>query len=162
MRHFWAAESSAMGKIYGWIRSLAEAKLEYSVFWSAADSGAERQPGQPQDAAPAPAAAPTAAATSVELTSGTEHDNAVLCLVTGEVFEPRPFEKPAKVASVRPKTGRLQRIGWRQSNSFAPLLALGGGFPGDELVAAAKRNQVRAFHAHAHLMHLPFLPPNLS
>ena len=137
----WAAEGSAMEKIYGWMRSLAEAKLEYSVFWSAAEPQAEQRPALPQDAAAAPA--PAAAATSVELTTGAEDGGAVLCLVTGEVFEPGPFEKPAKVAHLRPKKGQPQRIGWRQGNSFAPLLALGGGFPEEELVAAARRSQVR-------------------
>ena len=143
MRHFWAAESSAMGKIYGWIRSLAEAKLEYSVFWSAAEPGAEEQrPDPPQDAAPAPT--PAAAATSVALTTGAEHSGAVLCLVTGEVFEHGPFEKPAKVARLRPKKGQPpQRIGWRQGNSFAPLLALGGGSPQEQHVVALPRHQVR-------------------
>ena len=139
MRRFWAAEGSAMEKIYGWMRSLAEAKLEYSVFWSAAEPGAEQQQGQPQDAA----AAPAAAATSVELTTGTEDDNTVLCLVTGEIFKRGPFEKPAKVARQRPKKGQPQRIGWRQGNSFAPLLALAGDFPEEQLAAAGRRHHVR-------------------
>ena len=130
-----------MEKIYGWVRSLAEAKLEYSVFWSAG-SGAEEPPALPQDAAAAPA--PAAAATSVELTTGAEHSGAVLCLVTGEVFEHRPFEKPAKVARLRPKKGQPQRISWRQGNSFAPLLALGGDLPEEQLAAAAQRHHVRA------------------
>ena len=130
-----------MEKIYGWMRSLAEAKLEYSVFWSAAEPQAEQGPEPPQDGAAAPA--PAAAATSVELTTGTEDDNAVLCLVTGQVFEPGPFEKPAKVARQRPKKGQPQRIGWRQGNSFAPLLALGGDLPEEQLVAAGRRRQVR-------------------
>ena len=48
----------------------------------------------------------------------------MLCLITGEVFEPGPFEKPAKVARQRPKKGPPQRINsWRQGNSFAPLAA---------------------------------------
>eukprot|EP01045_Picozoa_sp_COSAG04_P006181 COSAG04_NODE_300_length_17427_cov_16.169725_9_plen_212_part_00 len=142
MRRFWAAEGSAMEKIYGWVRSLAEAKLEYSVFWSAAEPQAQQQPEPPQDAAAAPA--PAAAATSVELTTGSEGGGAVLCLITGEVFEPGPFEKPLKVARLRPKKGPPQRIGWRQGNSFAPLLALGGGLPEEQLAAAGRWEQVRA------------------
>ena len=43
-----------MEKIYGWVRALAEAKLEYSAFWSAAEPGAEQPPEPPQDTAPAP------------------------------------------------------------------------------------------------------------
>ena len=140
MRRAWAAEGSAMEKIYGWMRSLAEAKLEYSVFWSAAEPQAEQRPEPPQDAAAAPA--PAAAATSVELTTGAKDSGAVLCLVTGEVFEPGPFEKPIKVARQRPKKGQPQRIGWRQGNSFAPLLALGGDLPEEQLVAAAQQHQV--------------------
>ena len=62
----------------------------------------------------------------MELTTGTEGDNTVLCLVTGEVFKHGPFEKPAKVARLRPKKGQPPRIGWRQGTSFAPLLALAG------------------------------------
>ena len=146
MRRFWAAESSAMGKIYGWMRSLAEAKLEYSVFWSAAEPQAQQQPEPPQDAAPVLPAppAPAAAATSVELTTGSEGGGAVLCLITGEVFEPGPFEKPLKVARLRPKKGPPQRIGWRQGNSFAPLLALGGGLPEEvQHSAAGRRHHVR-------------------
>ena len=130
-----------MERIYDWMRSLAEAKLEYGVFWSAAEPEAEQRPEPPQDAAPS-VVAPAAAATSVELTTGTEHIGAVLCLVTGEVFEPGPFEKPAKVARQRPKKGQPQRIGWRQGNSFAPLLALGGGLPEEQLAAAAQRHHV--------------------
>ena len=126
-----------MEKIYGWVRSLAEAKLEYSVFWSAAEPQAEQRPEPPQDAAAAPA--PAAAATSVELTTGVAHGGAVLCLVTGEVFEPGPFEKPAKVARLPPKKGQPQRIGWRQGNSFAPLWALGLCCPAPSPGAAARR-----------------------
>ena len=162
MRRFWAAERPAMEKIYGWVRSLAEAKLEYSLFWSAAEPGAEQPPGQPQDAAAAPA--PAAAATSVELTTGTEDDNTVLCLVTGEVFKHGPFEKPAKVARLRPKKGQPQRIGWRQGNSFAPLLALAGGFPEGQLAAAGAiqtRHQVCIPHVLEHPNCPPYPPPGL-
>ena len=66
----------------------------------------------------------------------------MLCLITGEVFKPGPFEKPAKVARQRVKKGPPQRIGsWRQGNSFAPLAALGGGGlpePAGLLVAAVE------------------------
>ena len=127
-----------MERIHDWVRSLAEAKLEYGVFWSAAEPGAEQRPEPPQDA-PAPAGA----LTSVELTTGAKDGGATLCLVTGQVFEPGPFEKPVKVASLRPKKGPPQRIGWRQGNSFAPLLALGGGLPEEQLVAASDRHKAR-------------------
>ena len=137
-----------MERLYDWVRSLAEAKLEYSIFWSAAEPEAEQPPEPPQDAAQAPA--PAAAATSVELTMGAEHSGAVLCLVTGEVFEPGPFEKPAKVARLRPKKGQPQRIGWRQGNSFAPLLALGGDLPEEQPAAAGRRHQVCNPHAPGH------------
>eukprot|EP01045_Picozoa_sp_COSAG04_P016567 COSAG04_NODE_1392_length_6955_cov_22.011960_4_plen_177_part_00 len=130
-----------MDKIYHWVRSFAEDQLEYGLFSSAAEQQAEQRPEPPQDAAPAPATA--AAATSVELATGTEHGGATLCLVTGEVFESGPFEKPAKVARQRPKKGQPQRIGWRQGNSFAPLLALGGGLPEERFVAAAQRHKAR-------------------
>ena len=130
-----------MEKLYDWVRSFAEDQLEYGLFSSGAEPEAEQRPEPPQDAAPAPA--PAAAATSVELTTGTEHIGAVLCLVTGEVFEPGPFEKPLKVARLRPKKGPPQRIGWRQGNSFAPLLALGGGLPEERFVAAAQRHKAR-------------------
>ena len=50
--------------------------------------GLHEQPAQPQDAAPA--AAPAAAATSVELATGTEDDNTVLCLITGVKSKPLP------------------------------------------------------------------------
>ena len=127
--------------IYDWVRALAESKLEYGLSWSAAEPEAERRPEPPQDAAAAPA--PAATATSVELTTGAEDGSTVLCLVTGEVFKHGPFEKPAKVARQRPKKGQPQRIGWRQGNSFAPLLALGGGLPDERFVAAAQRHKAR-------------------
>ena len=127
-----------MEKIYGWMRSLAEAKLEYSLFWSNAEPEAKR-PALAKDCAAYASPAPT----SVELTSGAEPGGAVLCLVTGNVFKQGPFEKPAKVARQRPNKG-VQRIGWRQGNSFAPLLALGAGSPDQQLVALVDQNQVRA------------------
>eukprot|EP01045_Picozoa_sp_COSAG04_P013689 COSAG04_NODE_985_length_8992_cov_18.901844_2_plen_130_part_00 len=123
-----------MEKIYGWVCSLAEDQLEYGLSSSATEPEAEQRPEPPQDAAPAPA--PAAAATSVELTSAREDSGAVLCLIMGEVFHPGPFEMPAK--------GQPQRIGWRQGNSFAPLLALGGDLREEQLVAAAERHQVCA------------------
>ena len=79
----------------------------------------------------------------MELTTGAKDSGAVLCLVTGEVFEHAPFEKPAKVGRQRPKKGQPQRIRWQQNNFFAPLLVLGGGFPDEEQrTAAGRRHQV--------------------
>ena len=127
-----------MEKIYGWMRSLTEAKLEYGLFWTNAEPEAKRRPALAKDcayASPAP--------TSVELTTGAEPGGAVLCLVTGNVFRQGPFEKPAKVARQRPKKV-VPRIGGRQDNSFAPLLALGAGSPDQQLVALVDQNQVRA------------------
>ena len=134
-----------MDKIYDWMRSLTEAKLEYSLFWSNAEQEAQR-PALAKESAAYPSPAPT----SVELTTGAEPGGAVLCLVTGEVFEPGPFEKPAKVARLRPKKGQPQRIGWRQGNSFAPLLALGGDLPEEQPAAAGRRHQVCNPHAPGH------------
>ena len=122
-----------MEKICDWMRSLTEAKLEYGLFWSNAEPEAKR---------PALAKAPASAPTSVELTTGAEPGDTVLCLVTGNVFKQGPFEKPAKVARQRPRKGVPQRIGWRQRNSFAPLLALGAEFP-DELLVAVQQIHVR-------------------
>ena len=126
-----------MEKIYDWMRSLTEAKLEYGLFWSNAEPEAKR-PALAKDFAPA-----FTTPTSVELTTGVEPGGAVLCLVTGNVFRQGPFEKPAKVARQRPKKV-VPRIGGRQDNSFAPLLALGAGSPDQQLVALVDQNQVRA------------------
>eukprot|EP01045_Picozoa_sp_COSAG04_P026657 COSAG04_NODE_3744_length_2564_cov_1.880325_2_plen_634_part_01 len=134
-----------MERICDWMRSLTEAKLEYGLFWSAAPE-AETKPAK-QEPAQLPQDIP--AATSVELAAGAEGDGggAVLCLITGEVFKPGPFEKPAKVTRQRLKKGPPPRIGsWRQGNSFAPLAALGGGglpMPEGLLIAAGRQGKVR-------------------
>ena len=144
-----------MDKIYDWMRSLTEAKLEYSLFWSNAEQEAKR-PALAKDCAAYASPAPT----SVELTTGAEPGGAVLCLVTGNVFKQEPFGKPTKVARQRPKKGVSQRIGWRQGNSFAPLLALGGDLPEEQLAAAGRRHHVRAPVRPGTL--LPYPHPNLS